>query len=272
MDKPLKTNQLQASQLKAKQLHEVTEYWNSNVANWKVANNLELGSHAFFAEVERYRFDKLDYLPKRVNYNAYNKQKVLDVGCGLATDTARFAKGGADVVAIDIAPQAIELAQANFAQRGLQAKFHVMDGQNMDFADNSFDFVYCHTVLHFTPDPQAMVREILRVLKPGGSALLMTINRNSWLYSLHRLFNMKIDYLDAPVFHRFNYTEFKQLTDIFDSNQIIVERFPIRTEVHKGLKAFLYNTCFVDLYNALPNKLIGKTGYHLLSFASKQAK
>ena len=114
-----------------------------------------------------------------------------------------------------------------------------------------------------------MIAEIRRVLKPGGKALLMTINRASWLYALHKVAGLKIDYLDAPVFHRFNYKEFEQLVSPFNKREVIVERFPVRTEVHSGLKAKVYNHLFVDLYNAMPKALIGKTGYHLLAMVSK---
>lgn len=251
------------------QIQQVANYWDNNVFNWKVASSFDIGSPEFFQEVERYRFDKLDYLPKVIDYNAYSGKKILDVGCGLATDASRFAGGGADVTAIDIAPKAIELAKENFNQRGLHGDFQLMDGENMAFADNQFDFVYCHTVLHFTPNPEQMIKEIQRVLKPGGSALLMTINRDSWLYFLHRLVKLKIDYMDSPVFHKFNYEQFNSMLNVFDNKRIIVERFPVRTEVHKGFKAFLYNTCFVDLYNALPQRLIAKSGYHLLALVEK---
>ena len=144
-----------------------------------------------------------------------------------------------------------------------------MDGEALGFDDNSFDFIYCHTVLHFTSNPADMITEIKRVLKPDGQALLMTINRASWLYALHKLAGLKIDYLDAPVFHRFNYDEFEQLLTSFSDKKMIVERFPVRTEVHSGIKAMIYNHLFVDLYNAMPKALIGKTGYHLLALVTK---
>jgi ubiquinone/menaquinone biosynthesis C-methylase UbiE len=250
-------------------LSAVADYWDENVANWKIAKDLEMGSSAFFQEVERYRFDKLDYLPRVIDYQGYSGQSVLDVGCGLATDLSRFAAQGARVTGIDISAKAIDLAQKNFAQRELDGEFIRMDGQAMNFPDNTFDLVYCHTVLHFTPDPEAMLKEISRVLKPGGRALLMTINRSSWLFWLHRWARLKIDYMDAPVFHKFNYAEFDKLTAMFNEKELIVERFPVRTEVHRGLKAFVYNTCFVDFYNALPKALTGKSGYHLLAWVGK---
>ena len=247
----------------------VEQFWDENVANWKIATHLERGSTEFFAEVERYRFDKLNYLPKVIDYNAFKDQLVLDVGCGLATDLSRFAKGGAITTGIDISTEAINLAKQNFQQRGLTGSFEKMNGEQLNFPDNHFDFAYCHTVLHFTPNPQTMVNEIQRVLKPGGRALLMTINRGSWLYFLHKVAGLKIDYMDSPVFHTFNYTEFDQLAANFTTRNMVVERFPVRTEVHKGWKAKVYNTFFVDLYNALPQQLIGKTGYHLLNFVEK---
>lgn len=249
-------------------IEAVEHFWDNNVANWKIAAHLEQGSTAFFAEVERYRFDKLNYLPKVVDYNAYANKEVLDIGCGLATDLSRFARGGANTTGIDISGQAIQLAKQNFAQRGLTGTFQKMNGEQLEFTDDQFDFIYCHTVLHFTPNPQKMVAEIQRVLKPGGTALLMTINRGSWLYFLHRVAGLKIDYMDAPVFHKFNYAEFKALCAGFTQCQLVVERFPVRTEIHKGWKATLYNRLFVDVYNALPKLLVGKTGYHLLAFVA----
>jgi len=247
----------------------VEKYWDVNVANWKIAAHLEAGSQAFFEEVERYRFDKLHYLPNYVDYQAFAGQSVLDIGCGLGTDLSLFASGSANTTGIDVSTTAIDFAQKNFAWRNLPANFQQMDGEALSFDDNQFDFVYCHTVLHFTPNPAAIVKEIQRVLKPGGRALLMTINRHSWLYALHKLAGMKIDYLDAPVFHRFNYAEFDQLVSPFEQRELIVERFPVKTEVHKGIKAILYNRMFVDVYNALPKALTGKTGYHLLALVTK---
>lgn len=253
-------------------MNALIEYWNTNVSNWQVAGHLEAGTKPFFAEIERYRFAKLDYLEQAVGFNNFAGKKVLDVGCGLGTDLSHFASSGALTTGIDIAERAIDLAQANFNHGGHEGEFAVMDGEALDFPDDTFDFVYCHTVLHFTREPAAMVREIKRVLKPGGRALLMTINRQSWLYFLHRVGGMKIDYMDAPVFHKMSPAEFTDLVGVFDKVEVKLFRFPVRTEVHKGWKAFLYNTLFVDLYNAMPKRLIGNTGYHLLAFVEKKAE
>jgi ubiquinone/menaquinone biosynthesis C-methylase UbiE len=253
----------------AKSLNKkVQEYWDRNVSNWKITT-APVGSVEFFREIEHYRFSKLNYLPRIVDFNGYSGKRLLDAGCGLGNDLSRFVSGGAIGTGIDISPAAIKLAKQNFESRNLDATFILMDGENMSFNDNSFDVVYCHTVLHFTPDPDALLGEIYRVLKPGGQAILMTINRHSWLYVLHRLARLKIDYMDAPVFNKYTYSEFEKMLSPFDRVEIMAERFPVRTEVHGGIKAALYNRFFVDIYNALQKQIIGKTGYHLLAFAYK---
>jgi SAM-dependent methyltransferase len=247
----------------------VSEYWDRNVSNWKVARHLEPGSEAFFREVERYRFDKLDYLEEAVPFDGLAGRAVLDLGCGLGTDTSRFARGGAVVTGVDIAPRAVALARENFRWRGLEGRFETMDGERLDFPDDTFDFVYCHTVLHFTPDPKAMIGEVHRVLRPGGRAVLMTINRESWLYAMHRIAGTRLDYMDAPVFHKMSPAEFEEALAVFEDRELRLYRYPVPTEVHRGWKAFLYNSVFVRAFHAAPKALTRNSGYHMLAFVRK---
>jgi SAM-dependent methyltransferase len=249
-------------------LAAVREYWNGHVHDWKVARS-RAGTREFFEEIEAYRYEKLHYLPRVVDFGAYRGRRLLDVGCGVGNDLARFARQGAVCTGVDLAPHSIELARANFGQRGLGGDFHVMDGESMDFADATFDAVFCHTVLHFTPHPERMVREIHRVLRPGGAAIIMTVNRRSWLNAMARVMKVQIDHLDSPVFHRFSIAEFRALLAPFAQVRIVPERFPVATKVHSGLKARLYNGLFVGGFNALPRALTRRTGHHLMAFCRK---
>jgi SAM-dependent methyltransferase len=246
----------------------VKAYWEAHVGDWPVATHA-VGTSGFFREIEAYRFDKLHYLPKRVDFAAYPGERVLDVGCGVGNDLSRFAVGGARVVGIDIAERAIELAQANFDQRGLCGDLRVMDGGDMEFPDDSFDVVYCHTVLHFTAQPERVVQEIHRVLKPDGVAILMTINRRSWLHFLHRAMRVKIDHLGAPVYRRHSPREFGRLLAPFANAVVTAERYPVATRVHSGLKARLFNGLFVGAFRAVPRRWLGWSGHHLLAYAWK---
>ena len=94
--------------------NQVKEYWNRNVHNWKIAKS-KVGEQTFFEEVERYRFEKLSYLSKIIDFNGYSSKKLLDVGCGLGTDLSRFVRGGAEGVGIDISPEYCEMARQRIA-------------------------------------------------------------------------------------------------------------------------------------------------------------
>ncbi|MCZ6895657.1 MAG: class I SAM-dependent methyltransferase [Gammaproteobacteria bacterium] len=247
---------------------EVRQYWNDHVHEWAIAR-YGVGTKEFFEATESYRFEKLSYLSQLVNYAGFPGKRILDLGCGLGNDTARFAHNGLVVVGVDLAERSIELARKNFSIRGLPGDFSVMNGEQLGFRDNSFDLVYCHTVLHFTPNPDHMIREIHRVTKPGGLAILMMVNSRSWLRFLHRVMRTEIDHLGAPVFHWYSERRFKQLLSCFEEVRMVMERFPVRTKVHKGLKARLFNTLFVDLFNAVPRGWVRWSGHHMIVFAAK---
>ena len=117
------------------QLWEVREFWNNHVHDWKVAKS-PAGTAEFFREIEDYRFEKLHYLPKVVDFEGYKDQLLLDLGCGVGNDLSRFVRGGARVVGLDLAPHSISLASKNFAQRGLVGSFAVMDGERLGVADD----------------------------------------------------------------------------------------------------------------------------------------
>jgi len=249
-------------------LENVREYWSNHVHDWKIAKS-NVGSEEFFRETEEYRFDKLNYLPELVDFEGFRGKTVLDVGCGLGNDLSRFAKHGAEVTGIDLAKHAIELTKKNFHHRNLSGRFAVMNGEAMSFPEDSFDCIYCHTVLHFTPNPKRMVQEIHRVLKPDGVAILMTVNRRSWLSLIQKAMRVEIDYMDAPVFRKYTINEFRDLLSVFPNVEIIPERFPVRTKVHRGIKGSLFNLLFVDVFNAIPKRFVRPLGYHLMAFARK---
>ena len=249
-------------------IEAVRNFWNNHVHDWKIAKS-PAGTREFFEEIEEYRYEKLDYLPDAIGFERFAGKTVLDLGCGVGNDLARFAKAGATVTGVDLAEHSVQLAQDNFRFRGLEGEFLQMNGEQLSLPDNSFDAVFCHTVLHFTPNPAAMIKEIHRVLKPGGEAILMTVNRRSWMNLLRRVMKIEVDHLDSPVFYTYTVDEFERLLSPFPEVRIVPHRFPVRTKVHEGLKAGLYNVLFVDFFNALPRSWVRNTGHHLIAYAHK---
>lgn len=246
----------------------VRAYWNAHIHDLSIVTQ-PVGSPGFFAELAAYRFEKLRYLPARVDFAGYRGQRLLEVGCGAGIDLARFARGGAVVTGIDFAPVSIELAAQHLAQQGLRAALHVMDGERLAFPPACFDVVYAHGVLQYTPDAARMVAEIHRVLVPGGVAILMLYNRHSWLPALARFTRVELEHADAPVLRLYTQGEMRRLLGAFSRINIIPERFPVPSRLHRGWKARLYNQLFVPAFNALPRAWVRAWGWHLMAFATK---
>jgi ubiquinone/menaquinone biosynthesis C-methylase UbiE len=98
--------------------------------------------------------------------------KVLDFGCGNGENGIYAAQCGAEVIGIDISPEGVGNANLNARQAGVDdhCKFEVMDGENMTFADNTFDLGVEYGVLHHVDLGKAMA-ELHRVLKPDGEMI-----------------------------------------------------------------------------------------------------
>jgi SAM-dependent methyltransferase len=246
----------------------VREYWNRHIHDLEITRH-PVGSRGFFDDLDQYHFEKLHHLLRLVAFDGYRGRSVLEVGCGAGVDLARFAKGGAQVTGVDLSSSAIDLARANFAQQGLEGRFDVADGERLPFPDNSFDLVFAHGVVQYTANPQQLVEECHRVLRPGGEAVFQVYNRISWLNALSKLMKVPLEHDDAPVILKFSIGEFRRLVAIFREVTIVPERFPVASRLHGGWKGALYNTLFVGTFNALPRALVGRFGWHLLAFCKK---
>jgi SAM-dependent methyltransferase len=246
----------------------VREYWNRHIHDLEITRH-PVGSRGFFDDLDQYHFEKLHHLLRLVAFDGYRGRSVLEVGCGAGVDLARFAKGGAQVTGVDLSASAVALARANFEQQRLEGQFDVADGERLPFPDNSFDLVFAHGVVQYTANPQQLVEECHRVLKPGGEAVFQVYNRISWLNALSKLMKVPLEHDDAPVILKFSIAEFRRLVAMFEEVTIVPERFPVVSRLHGGWKGALYNTLFVGTFNALPRALVGRFGWHLLAFCKK---
>ncbi|HEX6190246.1 MAG TPA: class I SAM-dependent methyltransferase [Pyrinomonadaceae bacterium] len=161
----------------------VRVFWQAHPCGTKFSD-AEIGTPEFFARVEAHRYEKEWHIPAAADFQNTRGLRVLEIGCGMGTDGAQFAKAGAIYTGIDLTDAAVELARKRFQVSGLPGEFRVADAERLDFPDASFDLVYSHGVLHHTPDIEAAVREIHRVLKPGGRAMVMLYHRGSYNYQV----------------------------------------------------------------------------------------
>lgn len=159
----------------------VRAFWQAHPCGTKFSD-AATGSREFFDRIEQHRFEKEWHIPEAADFAGAQGLRVLEIGCGIGTDGLQFAKAGAIYTGVDLTEAAVELAQKNFSSAGVSGEFKVADAEHLDFPDESFDLVYSHGVLHHTPDIQAAVKEVYRVLKRGGRATVMLYHRGSYNY------------------------------------------------------------------------------------------
>jgi len=246
-------------------LSRIRDYWNAHIHDLEMTRHPP-GSPEFFADLDAYRFDKLRYLPRLVDFDGYRGRRLLEVGCGIGTDLVRFARGGAQVTGVDLSRTAIALARRNLELAGLSGRLQVANGERLPFENQSFDLVYAHGVLQYTADPPALVRECRRVLAAGGEAIFMVYNRFSWLSAMSKLMQVGLEHQDAPVLRTYSIGELRRLLGGFGEVRIVPERFPVVSRLHRGWKAALYNRLFVPAFELLPRALVRPLGWHLMAF------
>jgi ubiquinone/menaquinone biosynthesis C-methylase UbiE len=283
----------------------VRAFWQEHPCGTKFSD-AEMGTREFFDRVEQHRYEKEWHIPEAGGFAATGGLKVLEIGCGLGTDGAQFAKAGADYTGIDLTEASVELARKRFELSGLPGEFRVADAEKLDFPDASFDLVYSHGVLHHTPDIEAAVREIHRVLKPAGRAIVMLYHRGSYNYRIgirvlrragarllksesgirliHTLTAEPIESLReyAKLYRNGNSTADDFLSQSTDGAGNPLARVYSRGEARKlfkdfrqvELRAYFLNQRFIPLIgNLLPHAvesaLAARWGWHLWIYATK---
>jgi ubiquinone/menaquinone biosynthesis C-methylase UbiE len=131
--------------------------------------------------------DFLELMSRRWNLPAVSS--VLDVGCGVGhwgRCLAPFLPAGAQVTGVDREPRWVEEARARAAAlRDGRFSYQQGEAERLPFPDQSFDMATCQTVLIHVKDPLVVLREMLRVLKPGG--LLAVVEPNNVTVNLSNL-------------------------------------------------------------------------------------
>lgn len=99
-------------------------------------------------------------------------ERVLIVGAGTGLDLA-YLPSGCHVTAIDLTPSMLGRLRERARRLGVEVGVHVMDGHALEFPDASFDVAVLHLILAVIPDPSQCLKEVERVLRPGGRVVVM---------------------------------------------------------------------------------------------------
>jgi len=138
----------------------VRDYWDARPCNIGHSPR-QPGTREYFDEVEVRRYFVEPHIPRFAEFARWNGKKVLEIGCGIGTDTINFARHGASVTAVDISAKSLEVARERARIFGLQNRIHLYqaDAEQLSRAvpAEPYDLVYSFGVIHHTPHPGAVL-------------------------------------------------------------------------------------------------------------------
>jgi len=165
-------------------LSAVRDYWNRRPCNVRHSQK-PVGSREYFDEVEARRYFVERHILEFADFRRWSGKRVLEIGCGIGTDTINFARAGAHVTAVDLSEASVDVARRRAEVYGLEDRidFYVADAEHLaDVVPAApYDLVYSFGVIHHTPHPENVVRQIREhYVGPDSVLKLMVYHRRSW--------------------------------------------------------------------------------------------
>ena len=159
----------------------IRDFWNADVCGTRYAVGESLPAQLRAHAERRYALEP--YIFDFARFADGAGKRVLEVGVGLGADHLQWARAKPSYLAgVDLAPRAIEMTRSRLQLEGLQSDLYALDAASLPFSDSSFDIIYSWGVIHHAPSPEKCLKEVLRVLKPSGTARIMLYHKNGYLF------------------------------------------------------------------------------------------
>lgn len=260
-------------------INDVKNFWNLRPCNIR-HSNLSINTKEYFDEVEFRRYKVESHILKFADFYNWNNKKVLEIGCGIGTDSIMFARSGAKLTCVELSDKSLEICKKRFEMYNLHADFYCGNAEKMsDFLPKqTFDLIYIFGVAHHTVSLPNMFNEIKKYMHLNSVCKVMLYSRHSWksweFYLKHGWkfkfnFDKTIQYfaeaqLNCPIA---NVYSIKNVESIFQDFQInkIEKTHIFKYCVNKYIKGFLKERA---IFRYMPEFLFKyiqkKLGWHLL--------
>jgi len=169
-------------------IERVKEYWDRRPCNIRHSPKA-MGTVEYFDEVESRKYFVEPHIPAFADFDRWKDKKVLEIGCGLGTDTINFARSGAWVTAVDLSEKSLEIARQRAAVYGLndRIRFYHCNAEELNkivppagAQSKPYDLIYSFGVIHHTPNPERVIEQIALYTHPGSIVKIMVYHLYSW--------------------------------------------------------------------------------------------
>jgi 2-polyprenyl-3-methyl-5-hydroxy-6-metoxy-1,4-benzoquinol methylase len=166
-----------------KTVADVQRYWDARPCNIRHSTK-PVGSKEYFDEVEARKYFVEPHIPAFVDFGRWRGKRVLEVGCGIGTDSINFARAGAELTAVELSNESLGIAAQRAEVMGVADRIRFVQANAEELtatlSDGPYDLVYSFGVIHHTPRPDRALAEMRALTTAGGTLKLMVYHRLSW--------------------------------------------------------------------------------------------
>ena len=249
-------------------IQTVQSYWNARPCNIRHSTQ-PIGTKEYFDEVEKRKYFVEPHIPGFAQFERWKGKRVLEVGCGIGTDTINFVRAGALVTAVDLSEESIKLAKQRSKVFSLEDSITFYQANAEELSSNvpvePYDLVYSFGVIHHTPNPNQVIGQIKRYMSPSSELKLMLYAKNSWKnIMIEAGFDQPEAQTGCPIAFTFTQDEVRSLLDgfhILDIRQGHIFPFVIEKYIKYEYEIVPWFASMPkDMFSALEKSL----GWHML--------
>jgi SAM-dependent methyltransferase len=162
-------------------IERVKEFWDRRPCNIRHSTQ-PIGTRKYFDEVEARKYFVEPHIPRFAQFEKWKSKKVLEVGCGIGTDSINFARAGADITVVELSKKSLEICKKRFEIYGLKARFYNGNSEELStfVPVEPYDLIYSFGVIHHTPCPEKVFAELKKYCKPETELRIMLYTKWSW--------------------------------------------------------------------------------------------
>ncbi len=164
-------------------IQKVEQFWDERPCNIRHSPSAA-GTRQYFDEVEARKYFVEPHIPKFAEFDRWHNKRVLEIGCGIGTDTMNFARKGASVTAVELSRRSLDMARqrAKVYQLENQIRFYHANAEELTqvVPIEPYDLIYSFGAIHHTPAPERVLGQIRSYVRPGSTVKIMVYHRYSW--------------------------------------------------------------------------------------------
>ena len=246
-------------------IDDVRTYWDDRPCNVKHSKK-EIGTKEYFDEVERKRYTAEPHIPNFADFQSWKGKKVLEVGCGMATEGINFARYGATYTGTDLSEESLALAKKRFELYNHEGNFYHGNAEKLSsfVPVKTYDLIYSFGVIHHSPHPEKIISEIKKYMNKDSTLKIMLYASESWKnYMIEAGYDQPEAQYGCPIAHTYTKDEVRELLDGFD---VTIEQnhiFPYQIEPYKRGE-FVKQPWFEAMPDEIFEVLKKNLGWHLL--------